>query len=724
MLWKPWRILESNHNSELYADMQNRLIHFSNKNNLKIKAAQLIMVLSLLVGTLLAAFTPVLADGPMIPGYLLQDDERVPAPTGYVHMTVISGKAEPYGLFSAPQDLFLDSATGNLLVADTGNNRIVILDHDGNYLMEIGGEGAGLKGPEGVFVDPGGRIWVADRGNGRVVVFEPDGSFSLELTKPDTSYLDNIVFSPSKVVVDKRGFVYTVIGSQSNLGIVVQDGTGRFRGFFGRTRIRFNLARTLARFVATETQRKRMLRIQPAPLSNLHIDSRGFIYAISPILPKDQIQRLNSVGTNVYGEVGTRTGAGVLWDKLLDREGIAFGETETRWEWNDAMRMSVPAQLNPQFLDVAVDEFGIVSVIDSRNNQIYQYDQAGNLVSIFGGSGGSEGFFYRPISIIAAEEGLLYVLDSGRGDIQVLRPTDITQMIHRASYEYFYGDYEKAAELWGEISERNTNFALAHTGLGKALMAQQRYREAMDEYFYAENKDAYSNAFYEYRLVRMRANFHWIGIGVISMLGVLGLGWNPAMERFRRGLKQLQRQKERLGLRAIPILMALAILSWMISLSVLSYHFTTRRPEEIQLLYESGKFIIPWVTWCVSAYGVGEIFYGKGTFRNILVNSAWALWPLIVLPIPVNLLTNILSLSEKTIYNSLNYAIWALFVWQFLLVIKETHQFELGQAVKVMLLTLVGMVFTWILCGLAYALTNEIFRFIGQLVLEIYVRLY
>jgi small neutral amino acid transporter SnatA (MarC family) len=41
-----------------------------------------------------------------------------------------------------------------------------------------------------------------------------------------------------------------------------------------------------------------------------------------------------------------------------------------------------------------------------------------------------------------------------------------------------------------------------------------------------------------------------------------------------------------------------------------------------------------------------------------------------------------------------------------------------------MVLTLVGMALIWILVGLVYALTAEIFRFIGQLVLEVYVRLY
>jgi len=709
--------------------MRNQPIRFQHRGRLKpaeylSKGFPLILAFIISVGSIFAAFQPAQAEGPLIPGYLLQDDQPIPAPTGYIHIAVISGEGKPYGLFNAPQDLFLDSATGNLLIADTGNNRIVILDPEGSFLMEIGGEQAGLNGPEGVFVDPEGRIWIADRGNKRIVVFEPDGKFVLELTKPATTYLDQIDFSPSKVVVDKRGFVYTVIGSQSNMGIVVLDGSGRFRGFFGRTRIRFDLARTLARFIATDTQRKRMLRIQPAPLSNLHIDSRGFIYGISPILHKDQIQRLNSVGTNVYGEVGTRTGAGKLWDKLLNREGITFGESETRWEWNDQMRMSVPAQINPQFLDIAVDEAGIVSVIDSRNNRIYQYDQAGNLLSIFGGQGVSEGFFLRPVSIIAGNDGRLYVLDSGRGDIQVFRPTDLTRMIHQASYEYFYGDYESAAHLWQEISERNTNFALAHTGIGKALMAQHRYQEAMQEYFYAENKDAYSEAFYEFRLGWMRANFHWIGIGVLVLLVGIGWGWNPALLQLRKSLIWLQQMKERMGLRSIPILLALAILSWMISLSVLSFHFTKRRPEEIRLLFESGKFIIPWITWCISAYGVGEIFYGKGTFRKILVNSAWALWPLILLPVPVNLLTNILSLDEKAIYNALHYAIWILLVWQFLQLLRDTHHFDFGQSISVMLLTLVGIVLVWILFGLVYALTSEIFRFIGQLVLEIYVRLY
>jgi len=68
--------------------------------------------------------------------------------------------------------------------------------------------------------------------------------------------------------------------------------------------------------------------------------------------------------------------------------------------------------------------------------------------------------------------------------------------------------------------------------------------------------------------------------------------------------------------------------------------------------------------------------------------------------------------------------IWGLLVLQFLLVIKNVHNFELGQAIFVMLLTLVGILVLWVLVGLVYALTSEILRFISDIILEIYVRLY
>jgi tetratricopeptide (TPR) repeat protein len=695
-------------------------LQLAGRFNKSLKSTLILAVILVAVG----ALGPVAADGPLVPGYLVRDGQQIPAPTGYVESGEISGEGQECGPFAVPQDLFLDPVTGNLLVADTGNNRVVILDGSGEYQYEVGGQEAGLNAPEGLFVDPQGDIWVADTGNARVVQFASDGTFKAEYGRPESDLLLEYDFRPAKIVVDKRGFIYTVIGSEGNLGVLVMDATGRFRGFFGRTRVKFNLARVLARMFATKAQRRRMLRVRPAPMGNIHLDDLGFIYAVSPVLAQDQIQRLNSVGENVYGEIGLRTGAGRLWDKLKGEEGLTFGEQETKWRWDNVREMSVPYAVGSMFVDVAVDSLGIVSALDQYRHRIYQYDQAGNLLSIFGGSGLREGAFVMPVSIVAGDQGRLYVLDATRGSIQVFRPTEITRLIHEASSKYFDGRYDEAAVLWNEIAQRNTNFALAHSGLGKSLMRQERFAEAMQEYRYAENKSGYSNAFGEYRYIWLRANFNWLGLSGLVLLGVTAVSANRLSDGFRRLLASIRDLRERSGLWAVPVLLALAVLVRMGGLAVQSYHFQAQRPEETRLLFEAGKILIPWITWCISAVAMGEIFYGEGTFRRVMISSAWALWPYIVLTLPVNLMTHVISLDEKILYQVGNAIIWSLIVWLFFRQVGEVHNFDTGKAIGVMALTLVGMVLIWILIGLIVALTGEIVRFIQQLVLEIYVRQY
>jgi hypothetical protein len=682
------------------------------------------LLLAIALWLAFGSLSSAIADGPLLPSYIIHDGEPVPAPAGYVQAGVISGEGQECGPFVAPKDLLLDPATGNLLVVDTGNNRIVILSSSGEYLSEIGGQEAGLNAPEGVYVDVNGDIWVADTGNERVGVFAPDGSFLAEYHKPESDLIEEYGFKPTKIVIDKRGFIYTVVGSEGNLGIVVIDSTERFRGFFGRTRVKFNLARVLARLVASKAQRRRMLRVRPAPMGNIHIDDMGFIYAVSPVLAKDQIQRLNSVGENVYGEAGTRVGAGKLWEKLTGKEGITFGEEETKWRWDDARDMSIPYSVGSSFVDVAVDDLGIVSALDQQRSRIYQYDQAGNLLAIFGGEGLREGAFFLPVSIVAGDKGLLYVLDAGRGEIQIFRPTEITRLIHEASNKYYDGRYEEAAVLWSEIAQRSTNFALAHSGLGKALMRQEHFLEAMQEYRYAENIYGYSDAFREQRYVWMRHNFTWLGLGGMVLLVGTAVATRGLANGFRRLVAYLRDLRERSGLRTVLILLGLAVLVRMLGLAALSFHFQTQRPEETRVLFEAGKILIPWITWCVSAIAVAEVFYGEGTFRQILVSSAWDLWPYLVLTLPVSLMTNIISRDERALYHVALGLIWALLIWNLFQQMRTLHNFEAGKAMGVMLLTLLGMLMIWILLGLVYALTGEVVRFLQQLALEIYVRQY
>lgn len=76
--------------------------------------------------------------------------------------------------FARPQDVaFLPD--GRILVADgLDNHRVMILDRDGNYLSEFGGQGKGpgqFNGVHALGIGPDGLVFALDRSGGRINVF-------------------------------------------------------------------------------------------------------------------------------------------------------------------------------------------------------------------------------------------------------------------------------------------------------------------------------------------------------------------------------------------------------------------------------------------------------------------------------------------------------------------------------------------------------------------------
>src|SRR5262245_18038110 len=76
--------------------------------------------------------------------------------------------------FGRPQDVaFLPD--GRILIADgLDNHRVMILDKNGNYISEFGGNGKGpgqYNGVHAIAIGPGGRIFALDRSGNRINVF-------------------------------------------------------------------------------------------------------------------------------------------------------------------------------------------------------------------------------------------------------------------------------------------------------------------------------------------------------------------------------------------------------------------------------------------------------------------------------------------------------------------------------------------------------------------------
>jgi sugar lactone lactonase YvrE len=78
--------------------------------------------------------------------------------------------------FSNPSGVAVDNS-GNVYVADTGNNRIQKFSNNGTYITQWGTLGSGngqFNMPTGVAVDSTGNVYVVDKGNSRIQKFAPN----------------------------------------------------------------------------------------------------------------------------------------------------------------------------------------------------------------------------------------------------------------------------------------------------------------------------------------------------------------------------------------------------------------------------------------------------------------------------------------------------------------------------------------------------------------------
>jgi DNA-binding beta-propeller fold protein YncE len=115
-----------------------------------------------------------------------------------VYLATIGSTGSGNGQFNYPQNLAIDS-TGDIFVADTGNNRVQKFDSQGNYLSQFGSFGSGngqFDYPVGLAFDSDGNIYVSDLGNERVQKFSSDGTYL-------SQFGNGLLFGPIAVVVRK-----------------------------------------------------------------------------------------------------------------------------------------------------------------------------------------------------------------------------------------------------------------------------------------------------------------------------------------------------------------------------------------------------------------------------------------------------------------------------------------------------------------------------------------
>ena len=421
------------------------------------------------------------------------DNNMLPIPETYTVTNVIKNLDGTDIAFKNAEDLFVDSED-NIYVADTGNNRVLKLNSQGKVLLEI--KTAFLKNlnsPRGVFVDSDLNIWIADTGNQRLVVVTKDAKDYIEYKKPSgITDSKGATFDIEKVVVNDMGYIFALKGAY----VMKMDMSNTFQGYMGAKNVDFSFSRFLIRTFGSEAQTRATEALRPTSYNNLTIASDGNLYGVLSEGTSGQIRRLNSVGTNTY--------------------------PESSYGFMGYYKEGAILPTEPTFHDIAVDNQGIVSVVDQNTGLIYQYDKEGNLLTTFGGKGDKKGTFKSPCSIAVDSNNRLYVLDYSEtaACIQVFSETNFITLVHEAINLQLDGEYTKAQDMWEDILKIDSSYFVAHKSIGKIQYKQGKYTESMASYKMAEDKSGYSEAFSEARHEVFRHYFFWIVVVIVAIIVV------------------------------------------------------------------------------------------------------------------------------------------------------------------------------------------------------------
>lgn len=611
---------------------------------------------------------------------------------------------------NAPEDMYLEE-NGTLYIADTGNSRILILENEQTRSI---GQGI-LNKPTGVFVTTD-KIYVADSENKKVYIFDKQGNVIQEISRPtEPLFGKNTQFIPKKVTVDKRGNIYVVSEGSTN-GVVQLNNQGKFTGYFASNRTETSFKMILQRLIFTDNQKDQLFKTAPPSPSNIAIDEKGLVYTITYGLESDPIKKFNVSGSNILA-----------------------GKVDI---------------YNTMSIDVEVNNKGNIYTL-SDQGLIYEYDSYGNLLFAFGGqskNGDINGLVKSPSALSVSNDGKLLVLDKERNMIQVYQSTEFANEVHTGVELYKEGLYLESEENWNNILKMNSSFILSYQALAKSYFKQGLNTQALETFKLAEDKEGYSQAFWEIRNGWLQKYL----AGIVIVLIVLSIVWmiikkiDKKKNIFKpvRDLKAKIREKklvkevlyakrfikkpldsyyELKRLNKVSVLSSTVLYVWLIVLQITGiyfkgYLFTDVTPLNTNLVNEISKIIIPVALWVIANYMIATINDGEGKLKDVYNGTIYALTPYLIGMLPLQLITNALSLNEGFIYSFGTFVIYAWCAILMFLMIKEVHNYTAKETVKIILLTAFGMILIVLLVAIIFILIDHELDFINSIIQELKIR--
>jgi len=667
------------------------------------------------------------------------------SPDAYLPEFVIRGENLGTNNFASPSDMF--SKDNYLFIADSGNNRIVILDGDFKIHKIIDGfdnkeKRELFRNPSGVFVTQDNDIYIADTDNRRIVELDFDGNLNRIIPAPSIHLLPaDFVYSPLNVAVDKAGRIY-VVARSVNMGLIQLNSGGEFEGFLGAARVAYNPLDFLWRRFMTKEQIDRTRSFVPTEYNNIEIDDRGFIYVTNSAIENSEI-------INLINQRPLEPRIAPLKKLNPNGEDILKRNPNIAIAGDISFDFKLQSRSGPSVItDVALGKSETYTILDNNRNRYFTYSSSGELLFVFGLFGNQKGNTTRP-SAITYHGDKFVSLDRANGSITFYKPTIYAEKIYKALDFYNNFQYANANEVWEEILLINANSDLAYNNIAKSRYMAKNYEGAMDYFYLSRDAQNYSKAFREYRNDIIR-KFAIPGFILFIALIVLVFKLLAKAKKINKSedYKYLRynlkgrlvyafylifhpfdgfydlKHENRGDIKAAHIIVVSASIALIIRQAFKAFIFFPQSyGSSFSYINEISQIVLPVVLWVTANWCLTTLMDGEGSFKDIYISTAYALTPIIVLTIPATIMSHFLIMEEGIYVQIL---ITLAYIWTFLLIFIGnivTGQYTLGKGTITAGLSIVG-IGVILFIALIFAVTvSQIFGFFRNVATEIMYRL-
>ncbi len=655
---------------------------------------------------------------------------------------------------SEPSDIEVDGNM-NVYIADTSNNRIVILDryYKVKNIIESFTNAQGvpdsLNGPKGVFITEDkvvgtdvreGKVFVCDTNNNRIVTFTRDGEFIEVIPQPESELFDEgAVYKPVAVAVDQYDRLY-VVSSTTYQGVIVMTKDGQFNGFVGAQKVSVSAWETLWRRFQTDEQRELSEANVSTEFNNIALFG-DFIYVTTSSVDEAKVESAIN-GKDKSGDYAPVKMLNAAGSEIMRRNGFypPSGEIDIK-KTKDSDDISGVSTVT----DVASGPEKTWSIIDQKRGKVFTYDYDGNLLFAFGDNKGRQlGNISKPAGVVYQGDNML-LLDST--SFTVFERTEYGDILINALKNQNERRYDKAIDDWMEILKRNTNFDTAYIGIGNALYRSNNLEEALEYYKSAYDTENYSVAYKDLRKEWLSKFILLIPVAVVALCLVWSKFLNFAKKVNKRvatsGEKRTYGQEllfvfhvifhpfdgfwdmkheKRGSVRAAATILGMVIITFYYQ--AIGQGYLLNPQEQYATLFGVILSIgAPFALWTIANWCLTTLFDGEGSFKDIFIATSYSLMPLVIIMIPTTIASNFLVAEELDILSVIN---TFAFIWAILLIFlgaMVTHDYGMGKNILTTAGTIVGMIIIMFIAILFTTLLGKLVGFVTNIVTEIQFRM-